>query len=161
MPKNTEREFWERTARVGDCLEWTGTMFSDGYGAFRINGNNRRAHRLSWEFTNGPIPGRLLVCHKCDNRRCVKPGHLFLGTAKDNADDMVRKGRASDRRGEKNQSAVLSEKIVLSLREMHASGKSMRSIARELGLNAGTVRAAVIGANWGWLRRRNIERKSA
>lgn len=78
------------------CWLWTGRYGNNGYGTFGggRKGERTGAHRLVWEITNGPIPDGLFVLHRCDVRGCVNPEHLFLGTAKDNTQDMMAKGRA-------------------------------------------------------------------
>ena len=85
--------FWSRVDRSGDCWLWLGNKYTNGYGRLCVGGIERSVHRLSWEFANGPIPADLFVCHHCDVPACVRPDHLFLGTARDNAIDMVAKGR--------------------------------------------------------------------
>ena len=77
------------------CVFWLGALRSNGYGAISIKGKQQAAHRVAWELANGPIPAGLCVLHKCDIPCCVNPQHLFLGTKKDNSDDMLNKGRAS------------------------------------------------------------------
>jgi len=77
-----------------DCWEWTHALNNIGYGMFRWATNKMRtAHRVSYELHKGPIPNGLFVCHTCDNPKCVNPEHLWVGTRKDNFDDMVSKGR--------------------------------------------------------------------
>lgn len=87
--------FWERVQKDDGCWEWTGATSAAGYGVFGKNTKLWFAHRFSYELSNGPIPDGMFVCHQCDNPRCVRPDHLFLGSHKDNMKDMCLKGRQS------------------------------------------------------------------
>lgn len=93
--RTVEEKFWAAVIKTAGCWQWAGTKGKDGYGQLPAPSANTtlRAHRVSWEIHFGPIPEGLLVCHHCDTTECTNPGHLFLGTQQDNADDMVRKGR--------------------------------------------------------------------
>jgi len=84
----------EHCPELGPCWVWTGAHVPWGYGQIGLTGRkNGRAHVVSWEMHNGPIPDGLWVLHKCDNPPCVRPDHLFLGTVQDNTADMIAKGR--------------------------------------------------------------------
>jgi len=88
--------FWKYVREGPDCWEWQGARLSAGYGRCSTSRPDRAqttAHRLAWTLSYGAIPDGLYVLHRCDNPPCVRPEHLFLGTAADNAADMIAKGR--------------------------------------------------------------------
>jgi hypothetical protein len=93
------------------CVMYLGGWNCDGYGIFWLDGKQVQAHRVAWTLQHGPIPDGLHVLHKCDNRYCVNIDHLFLGTAQDNVNDMIAKGRDTygQNRGERNGWALLTE----------------------------------------------------
>jgi hypothetical protein len=93
---------------MSNCKIHQGSFFSDGYGQVWFRGNNWRAHRVAWTKANGEIPDGLWVLHKCDNPACINVDHLFLGTAKDNADDRWAKGRKYVNITEAEASAIYS-----------------------------------------------------
>jgi hypothetical protein len=145
-----QERFWRLVVRGDGCWEWGAALLTSGYGRFTyspVRGAKVTdgAHRVAWLLANGPIPDGMFVCHHCDNKRCCRPDHLFLGTPLDNVRDMWAKGRArvygSPRR------RVVPE-TVAAIRELSAAGLSNREIARRHGVGAGTVSRIVNGLRW-------------
>lgn len=90
-----ENRFWANVAKGDGCWLWTAALNKAGYGRFASGTKNLFAHRVSWEMANGrPIPRGKYACHRCDTPACVRPDHLFIGTALDNTHDLLTKGRA-------------------------------------------------------------------
>jgi hypothetical protein len=111
------------------CWEWQGSCRPDGYGEFRLRRRTLRAHRVSWRLFNGLIPRRRCVLHRCDNRKCVRPTHLFLGTRADNMLDKMQKGRFLH--DETHPTAKLHPKVVQAIR--NEKGLSQRAIGEKYG----------------------------
>ena len=148
--KTFEERFWakvDKDPRPTGCWEWTASTVN-GYGKVGGSAGQSRAHRTSWKMANGPIPEGALVLHRCDNRRCVNPDHLFLGTHADNMADASRKGRIA--RGTAVRSK-LRERDVLSIRARWSQGETQVALAAEFGVNQGTISNTVTGRSWGWL----------
>ena len=113
--KTMQKGFWEKvdTSKPDGCWEWVGGASSVGYGRFGVWIHNEvrktiGAHQASWILHRGPIPKKMLVCHKCDNPLCIRPDHLFLGSHVDNAADAIAKGL---RQGRFPRRSIFSKKI--------------------------------------------------
>lgn len=113
------------------CHEWQSTLHRDGYGKFWMKGKQMQAHRMSYEFFKGPAEG-LWVLHTCDNRKCVNPEHLFLGSRLDNIQDMDKKGR-------RGSQCKLTEKQVGEVREMLANRYTQQHVADLYGVSQGAI----------------------
>lgn len=125
------------------CHEWIGHIGANGYGLYSISNKQRTTHRLAWEIKHGEIPKGLCVCHKCDNRKCVNPDHLFLGTKKENNSDMAQKKRSA--LGVRNGHAKLTEGQVV---EIYSSRDSYSKIAKRIGISITQISAIKTGREW-------------
>jgi len=150
--------FWDKVkiGKLEECWPWTASVFSKtGYGAFGIgtcrkDAKTTTAHRVSYELVKGSIPKGFFVLHHCDNRRCVNPHHLFVGTQKDNIQDMLKKGRNRyvAHKGEQNGSAKLSELDVRNIRMALQRGYSLNNIAKIVGTSKRTILRIKQGVSW-------------
>lgn len=137
-------EFYSVPEPNSGCMLWLANCYPNGYGRLGHMG----AHRASYLSSIGPIPAGLFVCHKCDVPSCVNPGHLFLGTALDNAQDRDKKGRRPAIVGEKQGSAKLTESAVLAIR---ADRRPLKEIAADFGVHIMTVSNIKTLATWAHL----------
>lgn len=154
--QNLADRFWSKVRKTNnpdDCWEWqAGLSHSEaglGYGSFGYKGKIWAAHRVAWELTSGEIPDGLWVLHKCDNRKCVNPNHLFLGTVQDNVADMMSKGRLDDRKGELNPNSKVTSEQVKCIRECYAMGGiTYRELGNQFGLKKQQIYNIVRGRRW-------------
>ena len=134
------------------CREWMGKRFRNGYGQVCLSLEPKKrtyflAHRLAWSIAFGD-PGKLQVLHHCDNPPCVNIDHLFLGTAKDNANDMLSKGRGNPAKGERSGKAKLTADAVRAIRSAALSGATHRSIADQYGVSTKQVTVIINNQQW-------------
>ena len=147
--KAVEKVFNSYKVRVDEsgCMIWAGGK-SHGYGRMRVRevwgSTPVYAHRVSYLLAKGPIAKGLNVCHTCDNPSCVNPGHLFLGTQKDNLDDMTKKNRQAS--GEKNGMASITDDSVMKIRSLAATGTKQYTIADMFGISQAQVSRIIRGS---------------
>ena len=119
------------------------------YGTIWHEGENIGNHVASWIVHKGPVPEGMFVLHTCDYKRCINPDHLFLGTHQDNIDDMMHKGRKSDRRGGYNHMAILDEEQVREIKYFLAhSGLTQQRIADHFGVSQVIISQINTGKRW-------------
>ena len=139
--------FWSKVDESGDCWIWTACLSPQGYGVVRgEDGHNLQAHRAAWQLRYGPIPKGKCVLHHCDNRACVNPTHLFLGTYRENNADAASKGRM--KRGERHYLAKFSESEVKRIRD---DARVQRIIAADFGVCQQTIHCIKARKTWAWL----------
>ena len=146
--KPIEDRFLSKVKKTDGCWIWTPPLRkTDGYGQFHIGKQCYVAHRMAWMLFRGPIPNGLHVLHKCDNRKCVNPQHLFLGTPADNMRDMADKGRSTA--GEKHPCAKLSNQKVDEIRRRYAVGDTTQeALGAQFGVNSQTISRVVTFTSW-------------
>ncbi|MEJ7932584.1 HNH endonuclease [Ramlibacter sp. AN1015] len=143
-------------ATESGCREWMLTVNRGGYGKTKVKGRTMGAHRAMWIAARGPIPTGMLVCHTCDNPRCINIEHLFLGTPKDNMADKMAKGRYGGgpktwRRphfGEGHHKAKLTKEKALQIKLLLASGVPRSAVAEQLGLAQHLIYDVSAGRTW-------------
>jgi len=168
--------FWSKVDKSNCCWVWNGAVGKSGYGIVGYQYRNWLAHRLAYFFTFGDIPDGMCICHSCDNKLCVNPSHLWIGTYAQNSHDMVSKGRSAkgDRsssklhpnkleRGEKHWSKRMPERTrkgighhkakitddqVRAIRQRVKSGETMISVASSVGVHVSTVSLIVKNKTW-------------
>ncbi len=151
-----------RHEKNGECWNWTGKIINSGYGSLvqGVNGKKKylSAHRESYKVFKGKIPLNMNVCHTCDNKKCINPEHLWIGTQKDNIRDCSKKGRKNTKlgprisiQGEKHHRAKLTEKDVLKIRESLSLGSSQDDLAQNFGVSKKTIQAIYYKTNWKYL----------
>lgn len=157
---STEGRFWSKVDKrsPGECWDWQGHIKKNGYGEFSLNHKTPiMAHRYSYMLANGlnELPEGMHIMHSCDRRSCVNPSHLSLGTAKENRQDCLSKGRsvfangdAVARKGTDNGRAVLSEDDVRQIRSLLNSGITQKTIAKQFGVSPATVGFIAIKKIW-------------
>lgn len=115
------------------CHVWVGALFDNGYGVLRVDGKNKKAHRVAFELANGVALGReQILLHSCDNPQCVNPTHLTVGTSRDNTLDCLSKGRYRNRYGAPKR--VLDAALIGEVLSALASGERGCDVAKRLGL---------------------------
>lgn len=143
--------FWNKVKIPTDpsyCWIWTAGKDKAGYGKFHFEGETNRAHRISWILVNGEIERSLCVCHKCDNRICVNPEHLFLGTISDNNFDMCSKGRDRHPRWGEHWKSKITIDQAREIKLRRNLGESCTSLASEFGLSINSISWIGLGKQW-------------
>lgn len=170
--RTAEDRFWDHVDKTDDdsmCWEWSGGKRKN-YGRLKIApGQGIDAHRFSYILHYGPIPEGRIICHKCNNPRCVNPSHLYAGTYKDNHKDSVEAGTASyltnfkkftrtmfqkndiRLKGSAHPTSKLTEELVRQIRQRAANGETHRTIAASLGLGKTIVTDVKNRKRWGWV----------
>ena len=150
--------FWNKVTKTDTCWIWSGSKGRNGYGRIMSSKESNAflsSHRVAWELFNGKIPRGMLVCHHCDIPFCVNPSHLFLGTSKDNTQDMMKKGRGAWLKDPDNwkkislpKSSKLKEKDVLLMRKLFSSGWTYRKLSKKFNVDYSHVHKTCNGKQW-------------
>lgn len=150
-----EHLFRKTLTNESGCMEYIGCVQGNGYARATVMRKTDYAHRHIYRLIHGDIPKGMDVCHKCDNRRCINPEHLFLGTRKENMQDAVNKGRqargevlSERRRGELSYLAKLNASDVRKIRARKAKGEHIGNLAAEFCVSTDNIRRIIHRDTW-------------
>ena len=148
--KTIQERFESEFTKSDGCWEWEASKRGAGYGQFGISGRQQYAHRVAYQLYVGEIPEGLCVLHQCDNRKCVNPDHLFLGTQADNMRDCKNKGRHTrpDNSGEKNNHSKMTETQIIEIRAKYSEGATQSELAKEFGVSQANISDIVCRRTW-------------
>ncbi len=140
--------FWKKVNILSstECWNFNGRHYPNGYGNVNIDGKNFTSHRFTWMISRGAIESGKEVCHRCDNRSCCNPDHLFIGTHKENMRDMIGKGRG--RQGFNQREKRLKRSEVIQIRIMASSGHSLAEIAKHFKITISNASYIVTRKTW-------------
>ena len=142
--RQTAESFWAKVKKTKSCWEWQGAINSTGYGSVGWHGKNYSAHRVAaylagmltdMRAPNSTDRARTHVLHKCDNKKCCNPEHLFLGSYRDNLLDAYRKNRKSQLKGDQHANAKLSNKQAQEIRKRYKAGEMQIPLAKEFNVS--------------------------
>lgn len=133
------------------CIRYLGALSTTGYGVFMIDGKSYNSHRISYELFVGRIPKGQFVLHKCDNRQCIAPQHLFLGTQADNIKDMKNKKRNSCGIGEKHGHSKLTIIQVKEIKKLIQLGHKQTTIAKKFNISTQTIADIKAKRSWSYV----------
>lgn len=141
------------------CWEWSSKVFSNGYGCFYINGTYALAHRVSYMAHNNlwELPVGAVVMHSCDNRKCVNPSHLRLGTVSDNSKDMIAKGRHNWAVGERSRKAIFKDGDIRTIRRLAEMGMTRQQVAKLFNTNYQTIGKIMDNQRWKHVEGKGID----
>lgn len=150
MRRKTKENFYKMFEITPSCWIWKGCLNWDGYGKYK----GTTAHRFSWIFHKGPIKSRhIYACHSCDNRKCVNPKHLWLGSAKQNMKDCIKKGRFvfNGKPGEEGTNSILTKNQVSKIRRFYRRGRTnmnQLALSEIFGVSRQAIGCIVRGETW-------------
>lgn len=146
MSTSLNDRFEAKFQKSEGCWIWMSGLTTTGYGSFTIDNKSAKAHRVAYQIYVGPVPRGMHVLHRCDNRKCVNPHHLFLGTNQTNIDDKVSKGRQL--KGERCRFTKLTADQVKEVFQLFTNGLTKTAIAKKFNVSDVAIGKIIRGKSW-------------
>lgn len=150
------KRFWKKVGKSTDCWVWTACKNEKGYGVFTLSSNPQikvNASRLSYRIEFGDFPTNLQVLHHCHNRACVRPNHLYLGTAQDNVNKREKRGSRLAPRGSRHPNAKLDEQQVITIKQlMSTTNSNNKELAAQFKTTPENIYNIRKGITWSWIQ---------